>query len=580
MDGDRGGDRGDGDRGDGPRGDGDRDDGDRGDGPRGDGPRGDLDPARTSRLDGLWPALAIAVLAVLPWLVRVWPAEEEPRRLAVAHALIVEDAPGSPYAGLVDPAARVDPIYAFMVAAGRLVGVDAAGRLACSIAIAALCLAQWLLLRRLAPARWRNLYLLLPLATGPLLLRGGTPIMLGLALGLTAIALVGPRLVDEARALDWRIGAAAAALLAVAGLTSPLGLLLCGAALVLLAGRRLVRPRAWPLPALLVVAALPALARALVVLRAASYRRPLWMHARLDERVGAMLGSGLATFSGWEGVLRRAPVLCLVAGALVAVRRRGPRGDGIDAAISRLVVGALLLALLMPGVAGLPPCAELAADALLWTACGLALSLPGRSRPALLGAAGLALAAALTLVQSRAMQGPAAALGDVLAAGRSIPRGSRVLPLRFAAPGAGAIDPLRHAWGHVAVERDIVTPFLAPAGGALLSCASPLPWPIARLPHLGEDAAARIQAIDPHRCAGVAEPAIDCGCEAWKAVRYAALLEAARSYDRLLVIAPPDDFLAAARGALVPLARAGDVQVFAPRAGAPAAPALLCEPEE
>ncbi len=529
------------------------------------------DRDRVSRLDALLLALGVASLAVLPWLVNIWPAEEEPRRLAIAHALLGADRPGSPYAGLPETAAA-HPVLALLAAAGRIVGVATAGRLVCSVAIAALCLAQWLLLRRLAPQRQANIHLLLPLSTGPLLLRGGTPLMLGLALGLTAVALIAPPLMRErgrAFALHWPVAAVAAVLLATAGVMAPLALLLSAAALLLLTGRGLLARRAWPLAVLLALAALPGIARAVEEMLAAPHGAP-WVHARLDDRVLGVLGANLATFSGWEAALRRLPVLFLLAGAALAIRRGGLRGSGT----ARLVAGALVIALLMPSIAGLPPCSEMAGDMLLWTTCALAASLPSVPRH-VIAAVGLCLAASLTMVQSRAMGPAVAAIEQVRAVGRSIPRGSRVLPLRF---GAGpAIDPLRHAWAHVAIDRDIVTPFLA-GGGALLSCASPLPAPaaVARLPHLGEDAAGQIERIDPHRCAGVTEPAIDCGCAAWKATRYAALLEAAAAYDRMLVIAPPDDLLAAGREVLVPLARAGDVHLFAVRA-APH-PGLLCEP--
>jgi hypothetical protein len=531
---------------------------------------GEASDGRMSRLDVLLLALGVASLAVLPWLVDRWPAEEEPRRLAIAHALLGADRPDSPHAVLLPGTAAAQPVLALVAAAGPIIGVAAAGRLVCSLAIAGLCMAQWLLLRRLAPQRWTNIHLLLPLSTGPLLLRGGTPLMLGLALGLTAVALIAPlvREPDRPIAPHWPHAAVAAVLLATAGVTAPLALLLCTAALLLLTGRGLLARRVWPLAVLLALAALPGISRAVEEMLAAPHGPP-WVHARLDDRVLGILGADLATFSVWEAALRRLPVLCLVAGAGLAIRRGGQSGPGTV----RLVAGALAIALLMPTVAGLPPCSVMAADALLWTACALAAPLSVGSRA--IGAAGMILAASLTLIQIRAMAPAAAAIEQVLAVGRSIPRGARVLPLRFG--GGPAIDPLRHAWAYVAVERDIVTPFLA-GGAALLSCASPLPAPaLAHLPHLGEDAAHAIESIDPHRCAGVTEPAIDCGCTAWKATRYAALLEAAAAYDRLLVIAPPDDLLAAGRDVLVPLARSGDVHLYALRA-APGAPHLLCEP--
>ena len=530
---------------------------------------GEVSAGRMSRLDVLLLALGVASLAVLPWLVDLWPAEEEPRRLALAHALLGGDRPGSPHAALVPGAAAAHPVLALVAAAGRIIGVAAAGRLVCSLAVAGLCVAQCLLLRRLAPQRWTNIHLLAPLSTGPLLLRGGTPLILGLALGLTAVALIAPLLREPHRPLapHWPQAAMAAVLLATAGVTAPLTLLLCAAALLLLTGRGLLARRAWPLAVLLALAALPGLSRAVEEILAAPHGPP-WVHARLDDRVLGILGADLATFSVWEAALRRLPVLCLVIGAALAIRRGGPRGSGT----ARLVAGALAIALLMPAVAGLPPCSVMAADALLWTACALAASLPVRGRA--IGAAGMILAASLTVIQARAMQPAVAAIEQVLAVGRSIPRGSRVLPLRFG--GGTGIDPLRHAWAYVAVERDIITPFLA-GGAALLSCASPLPAPRAALPHLGEDAPRQIESIDPHRCAGVTESAIDCGCAAWKATRYAALIEAAAAYDRLLVIAPPDDLVIAGRDVLVPLARAGDVHLYALR-GEPGAAHLLCEP--
>lgn len=530
---------------------------------------GEAADARMSRLDVLLLSLGVASLAVLPWLVDLWPAEEEPRRLALAHALLA-DRSGSPHAGVLPGPAAAHPVLALVAAAARIIGVAAAGRLVCSLAIAALCLAQCLLLRRLAPQRWTNIHLLLPLSTGPLLLRGGTPLMLGLALGLTAVALTAPLVGEPDRPIGphWPQAAMAAVLLATAGVTAPLALLLCGAALLLLTGRGLLARRAWPLAVLLALAALPGISRAVEEILAAPHAAP-WVHARLDDRVLGILGADLATFSTWEAALRRLPLLCLVAGAALAIRRGGLRGSGA----ARLVAGALAIAMLMPAVAGLPACSVMAADALLWTACALTASLPVRR--AAIGAASAILAASLTLIQARAMQPAVAAIEQVLAVGRSIPRGSRVLPLRFG--GGPGIDPLRHAWAYVAVERDIVTPFLA-GGAALLSCASPVPAPtVAHLPHLGEDAPHQIESIDPQRCAGVTEPAIDCGCAAWKATRYAALLEAAAAYDRLLVIAPPDDLLAAGRDVLVPLARSGDVHLYALRA-APGAPHLLCEP--
>ena len=447
---------------------------------------------RTTRVDGLLLLLAVASLAALPWLIEYWPAEEEPRRLAAASALLHEEEAGGP-AGLIDPLQRLDPTTAVLLVAGRLIGILAAGKLACSLAIVALCLAEWLVLRRLAPARWTGAYLLFPLTTGPLLLRGGTPILFGLALGLSAAAILAPRLAATEDTSDRRAAGAAALLFALAGLTSPLAWFLATAALFLLGGRSLLRRSRWALLGALAAALTPAVVRGLADLGAAT-SAVHWMHAPLDRRVLDMLGASLATFSGWEGAMRGAAALLLVAaGAHGVLRRRDPA----NASLSRLVVGAAALALFMPFAAGMPPCSSMAADHLLWIACATCLTRPRRIPSAMIGATGVALAAGLTLIQSHAMREPSDQIARVVEAGRALPSGSRVLPLRFASPAPRVADPLRHAWGYVALERGIVTPHLG-GRGPLLSCASPLPAPDRSL--------AREPAPPPGRRRGLGEP--------------------------------------------------------------------------
>jgi hypothetical protein len=513
--------------------------------------------------------LALLPLAALPWTVEYWPAQDDPNHLAIAHVLQSLDDPGSPFARFLEADLTFRPYmlqYYVLLGLGRVMELTTAHRLLVSLFIVALPLVVLLALRRIAPERQANVFLVAPLPTGWLLLLGLLNFCAGLVLGLTAVALAWGRAGGQGETPDPPGPAAilgASALLFFAAAFHPLAAALAGGVLLLLEGPRLGRPATWVRLALV---AAPAVGLILINLVAhAGLEKPTSLSVLGIRFLGfvptlILLVKSQVGLSYWE-LPFRLPVVCLLAGgALCAVRKHGVRGPGRDAALARLALVLFVLLFLAPRTFVVVGHVTDRLMLLCLVACALVASPPRVLRsPRRLGVLALAACLGLAAVQYFAAARESERIATIVAAGRVIPRGSRVLPVNFDPVGTSAnVSSGLHAWGHVVRERDVVTPYLfasgsrAPYGGTAVRplryrevfvASSPFihEW----MPQLWGKVGDDLPALQREYGTGL-------------------FLAIAESYDRILVVSPPEDFLAHASGRLAEETRLGDVWVFRP----------------
>jgi hypothetical protein len=401
--------------------------------------------------------LALVPLALLPFAVPYWPGEDSPNHFAVAHILAHYDDPGTPWRVLF--ATRLGPkpyvgYYYLAAVLGRVLDLATVDKLLTAAATVVLSLSSAYLVHALAPRRWANAFLLLPLTGSAYLLnRGFGPFVWGIAAGLFAVGLL----------VRQRRGATplAAVVLLVATLFHPyatviaLGLTLgwCFAA-----GRR---DRLWTA----LVVALPSIALCaahLVALRlsplalpvpAAICSAPFHCPGIRPQWPPLVLLSTLVSLSTKELLIRGTALLLLARGCLTRI-------DDAETRNNRTLLSIVLavFALLPFGVAQrayhLP-------DRLLLPLYVLAAAsaVPPFTRSWKRSAAtGLTLAALLAAVQYPVAARESAHIDEIVRAGRTLPRGATLAYLPFELRGAMAVaQPEQFAWGYLTIERDIVT---------------------------------------------------------------------------------------------------------------------------
>ncbi len=482
-----------------------------------------------------WVALLVAALplALLPWLVE--SGSGMTRGSAVAHLLRLR-AEGHLPAGVSLTAPVLGPggvlpwlLYGLEVAVGQRL----AERLLGAVAILALPLAQLRLLRRLAPEHWANAVLLLPLSAGATLLLGYTGFLLGYALALLAMAQVAA--VERSSPLS---RAGALALLLASALVDPLSALVGAAGVAALLSRH--RSGVQRAVDLTLVMGPP-------LLWAVAWGGLLWQRAYLPlDRWAATVLVGERVTSAWaEIALRALPHLWLLIGAIVGVWRAHASGPA-----ARLGLVAVAVLLLIPEGLRADGGSSSQAAFLVLTAAAALAPVPGPlARPLGATVAGLALTLPLVAWLSTSTRTAAAQQARVVEASRIVPAGSPVLPLVFQ-PGSSGLrtGPLLRTWSLLAVELDLVSPFVPGVHG--------LP------PALGEWTAADFASIAPGSCFGNREPRMDCTCMPWRAVRLEALIQSAQAYPWLIAIGPPEDFQKRLETGWQVANRTGDVWVY------------------
>ena len=179
----------------------------------------------------------LLMLAALPWTVRYWPGEDDLNHVAIAHIVGHLHDAGSTFSSFFRGDLRPRPYplhYYLLLGLAQIVPLLVAEKLVVSLVAIGLPLVGLWTLVRLAPSRWTNIYLLLPLwSYPPLLLRGLTNFVLGTALAIGTIPLLAVETPSRARIL------LASALFFLAMLAHPFACFVVGVVLVALHGRAL-----------------------------------------------------------------------------------------------------------------------------------------------------------------------------------------------------------------------------------------------------------------------------------------------------------------------------------------------------
>jgi hypothetical protein len=427
-----------------------------------------------------WPhalllALCAAPFVALVWALPYWPGQDAPNHLAIAQAISRYGEPGNLYEKWFTVSLGFRPYmleYHVLIGLGRVVGLETAHRLLLTTTILITPLATLLLVRRLAPARWPNVFLTMPLVVGWSVMMGFTGFVLGVPLSIlaAAIAPIGqtsiPRLV------------AAAALIFVAGFFHPVA---AGLGLLLVGGLEIGNLRTRGAWLRLAVLALPVLAFTLLAAgegEPGRYCDPAWLVFPYCPARNLQLNylgpipnawnwlMDHATLSLDELPFRLIPSLALWGGAAVALWRTRGR-DPVVRGVAIAAGAALVIFFVAPEGFGRNV-------AFIWLRLLLAAELtlaaiavlPPWATPWRVGAIGLGLSVAVALPMATAGARISKRVEQIARVGQAIPPGSVVLPLDFdfRAGEPSVIQPMRHVWGWLTLDRDVITPFMF-AGG-------------------------------------------------------------------------------------------------------------------
>ena len=521
------------------------------------------------------------MLCVLPWTVEYWTGQDNANHLAVTHILQRFHEPGSPFAQYMLEDLRPRPYclqYYLLLGLGRLVELRTADRILTSCIGAAIPLSVLALLARTARHRWANVYFVVPLASGTFLVFGFLNYLLGVVLGLLAVALAwgrpGGRAGPTCPPASGPALAGAAVLFLLALLAHPFGALMTGLLLVLLEGSLIWRERAWG--RLAVVFGPSALFWLVDTIQGTRLPQVTagaganFIH--FDIFTTMMSITRFATFSGWEMPFRLFAALVLIVGAVRTIRRKGLRGQHLDARLGRLLLGCFCVYLILPAHAMDVGYISLRFTLVLYVVCALAADLPSWLRdPIRPGIVGLVIAVALLGIQHRGASAHSRQMKDLVEASQVVPRGSTVLPIDFSSYAGSGNRWYRlelHSWGHAVVDRDIVTPYLFAAGGTTYYGGQryrPIgfsrPFAVDFFPNPAESSPVPLRA---EKCE---EKAIVEICRFWRDLRFRELVAMAEVYDRTIVTRPPDEFLEIAQERLVVESNVGEIHVMRPRNG-------------
>ncbi len=522
--------------------------------------------------------LALVPLAALPWGVKFWPGQDDANHLAVAHIVEHFDDSDTRYSDFLTVTVELTPykLYYFLLDSfSRVVDLVDANRIVVSLVIAGLPLVMLFWLRRIAPERRINVFLVCLLASGWLPFMGFHTYMLSFLIGIAALALAaGKSGADGMRQpAGWGALAGASALLFLSTISHPVAPVMLGGALFVLEapGRDL---RAWLRLAIVgTPAALFLVLTMLATPSAGSLASFMPNFPGILPGILSLLGN-LIAFDRLEFLIRLPVLIVLLWGAIRAVRRFGVRGQGRDQCLARVFLVFAVLYFLLPNFPALGFIPDRFGFFALMVAALLPPPLRIVRRPGLFCSAAAIAGLALAAVQYRAAGKLSDKVADVVSAGQVLPRGATVLPLIFEQPPEGArVSSLLHSWGYLVLEKDIITPYLF-ANSSGVSIAGGNWRPVSYAEPFGPEFLPYIQEFLPvtwRRSEGFIT-------EAGRGLMEKLMLETMAGYERVILISPPEEFLEKALQTMESENRVGDVWVLKPAGDGPVTDAPGSDP--
>lgn len=531
-------------------------------------------PVRFHRLGGIAFLLSVLVLAALPWSAKYWPTVDGPNHLAVVHIVQQLDEGGSHFSEYFTRQPGVKPAAYYYALRGlsRLGTLEWAEKLLASVLIALVPLCTMFVVWRFAPERTLNAYLTVPLATSLAVMSGVTAYMFSLVFAMFALGLAWRPERPSTSTPASRRGelAAAAALVTVATFFHPLGFVLFGVTYLALCLPAWRAPRTWFMtlgisaPAILFLLWCFASSTPPPEVTALAAWAPIEGILFLDPpAVALQFFLLLMTFSSWELLLRGAPVLLLLVAALARAWRMGIFGAARDPSLSRAILVLLLLFLMCPfSVFGWTTVNSRWLGPALMLVAAAAVLPSWMNRPRVIAPVALALTLVLAFVQQREIEAASWELEQYVDAGSRIPEGSAVLTVSYeAAGGVFPLPVLYHAWGHLTLQRGVVTPDVFAAGAHQLG--GPRLRPLYfRRPLGGEFLPS--PADFTSQAWAVPCPPLDAICRARREAELQAFRLMAQRYDRFLAVAAPEPLLERWRREMTLEAQVGKVALFRP----------------
>jgi hypothetical protein len=531
---------------------------------------GNADFAQTSAAYmSRWRALFLccwSAAAAVPFLVKYWPGFYGMNHAALVHILRSLRAADSPYADTLRATAGVRAYqaqYYLLDALSSFMTLYSADKVLLAGFFVLVPAAMLWTIRRIAPQRWPNAGLVAPFGSCYMVAAGNVATIAGLLLAAVTVGLLwgrpGGRPVDgDAPPPSWGEVGAATALLWLATFLHPFSMLVAAWMLAMLYGRDLRQPAVLLRCAIVVLPSAIFTAAARAAHSAGSLVDGQTVHASMDMLFNTTLWMLLlGGYDAGENYIRLLLLGLLLAGLLRTMIHHGLRGDSRDARLGRLALLLIVILFTFPfnlhGAVfqhrfafALPMFAALLADPLgAWS--------PRRTLiVALTGALASLLMCPLLY---RGQSSFTARVEDSLAVAQSIPRGARVLPLRFPAAGKPAQE-----WLYAAMARDFVTPYYL-ADGSYYSGTGyrPLTYTQTIGPRF-------LPGLNPWQhfenvCGGLSvhEP-----CKVWQKLRHAELVVLGRAYDAVLLLSPPAELVALFKSEYSLIAQKGSVWAFRP----------------
>lgn len=499
-----------------------------------------------TNLDGVMFALCVGLLSLLPLTVHYWPGQDDPNHLAVAHILSHYADPAAPFQRFFLVHSLVKPYglyYVLLIGLARLVPLVTADKVLVDAVIIGLPLSVLFLLRRVAPQRTRNVFLVIPFLTSWGLMAGFVAFHLAMIPAFLFVAVVWV----EAEFSLLRAALGAGLLLLCAGL-HPVVAVLAGLSLVVLELEKVSSPATWlkwigvGLPAAAFLCAswyLGAGHAAGAHATAAPDADPAILYSPIHLVFMRFPRRALAALSALELPFRTVPFFLLAIGGYFSVRR-SRLGGSRDGAIARWWLVLLLGYLVLP-------------DVLFgWNLCGLHESvflvfvsacvgwIPERVPHRWVGGITFVSLIALTAIQRRAIVALDRRVTTIVEVGSHAEAGSTLLPLLFDTRG-GSFNarPLLHSWAHLVIQRDLVMPGIFAAGRSSMGGE-----PFRVLSFRQAFTSEFLPTLDEEPNLGLS----DCGgnlfCELDRNHRACSTLAVAKAYDYVLVQAAPARFVA------------------------------------
>jgi hypothetical protein len=517
-------------------------------------------------------AIAVLLLAALPWSIEYWPSTDGPNHLA--NVYILEnyhhtDKPFVNYLEIEEGVRRIRPSnlhYLLLSLLAKGVDLATAQKVLVSLIFVALPLAVLFLLSRIAPNRIRSIFLVLPLIGGAPVGLGLNRFLLSVVFGLFFLAVAWTTISMAAaptRRASTRLRTVGAAILLwIAVWFHPFVGIIPGLALLLLLGDRLRAMKTW---CHLITIAAPAimflLATFLTGHSTPNAAANDWQ--TLPKLLSSILFAQLS-FSPLEAYPKLVALVFLYLLAARFFMLHGLTGRDSESGCARLVFGLHLLFFLLP-LTLYDWCGCNLRVLIFATYClPLVADLPARIAAQRWLAPTMTLVVAVSVaVQWPVLQRYSAVYASAAAAAELVPRGSKVLPQTFI-PSGSSLRNLPHPFTHLASNlvflRDTINPHLSAAGKKwvggerfrIIRYRDGVLSPDGMLPYVREESPwCKNQDTD----------------ECDKVIKRAVMeLSAVRSqYDVYLFIDPPTYILAAVEPFLDLVGQVGRVWVFKPR---------------